>query len=83
MANFDQVVDRSGYSRFNAELPPVEILLESANKAEVTGWLDNVLAENGDGPLTIGYHLEPGYSLENCLAIHDELSKKGLVQPGR
>jgi len=63
--------------------PPVEILLESANKAEVTVWLDNVLAENGGGPLTIGYHLEPGYSLENCLAIHDELHQMGLIKKGR
>ena len=45
--------------------------------------LDQTLAENEDGPLLIGYHYEPGYSLENCLFIHDELARRGYVEKGR
>ncbi len=63
--------------------PPLNVLLEGSNKAAAVTWLDQTLAENGDGPLQIGYHFEPGYSMENCLAIHDELSDRGLIIKGR
>lgn len=53
--------------------PPVELLLEGADRGGVVAWLENVLAENAGGPLHIGFHLEPGYSVENCLAIHKAL----------
>ena len=53
--------------------PPVELLLAGAARAGVVDWLERTLAENGGGPLHIGYHLEPGYSVENCLAVHEEL----------
>ncbi len=59
--------------------PPLDVLLETSTKAAAITWLDQTLLENGDGPLLIGYHFEPGYSLENCLTIHDELSKRGLI----
>jgi len=64
-------------------LPPVNLWLENASKEKVGNWLDKVLAENDNGPLMIGYHLKVGYSLENCLAIHDELVERGLVEKGR
>jgi len=63
--------------------PPVEILLKNSDRAQVIAWLNTVLAENDDGPLKIGYHLEPGYSLENCLVIHDELHQRGVIRKGR
>lgn len=59
--------------------PPHQLLLKGADKAQVLAWLDQTLKENDAGPLQIGYHLEPGYALENCLAIHDELVKRGLI----
>jgi hypothetical protein len=63
--------------------PPLEVLREGADKKVLLEWLDEVLIENGAGPLQLGYHLEPGYSFENCLVIHDELFCRGLVVKGR
>lgn len=63
--------------------PPLEILLEGADEKTLLDWLDMVLIENGSGPLHLGYHLEPGYSVDNCLFIHDELSRRGLIAAGR
>ena len=57
---------------------PVELLLAGAERAGVVDWLKRTLAENAGGPLHIGFHLEPGYSLANCLAIHEEL-RTGLT----
>ncbi len=71
-------------ARFGADFridvaPPVELLLEGVDRKGVVAWLDRTLAENGYGPLHIGFHLEPGYSVGNCLAIHDELRLRGLT----
>jgi len=65
-------------ARFGADFridlaPPIELLLEGAERAGVVDWLARTLAENGGGPLHIGFHLEPGYSVANCQSIHDEL----------
>jgi hypothetical protein len=57
--------------------PPVELLLAGADRAGVVAWLARTLAENAGGPLHIGFHLEPGYSVENCVAIHEELRLRG------
>ena len=29
------------------------------------------------------FYLEPDYDIQNCLAIHNELEKRGLITPGR
>jgi len=63
--------------------PPIELLLEGSPKNELVTWLDQTLAENGDGPLQIGFHMEPGYSLENCLAVHDHMRRLGHIFRGR
>jgi len=63
--------------------PPLEVLRESATIDEAKVWLDRSLDENSDGPLQIGFHLEPGYSLANSLAIHDLLAEYKLIQKGR
>jgi hypothetical protein len=63
--------------------PPVEILLDKAYKDRIDAWLDQVLEENDGGQLIINFHLEPGYSLENCLAIHDGLHERGLIERKR
>jgi hypothetical protein len=70
-------------ARFGADFridlaPPVELLLEGADRAGVVVWLEHTLAENGGGPLHIGFHLEPGYSVANCQSIHDELRLRGV-----
>lgn len=63
--------------------PPTDILLKGAKKNMVKQWLYTVLDENNGGDLKIAYHLETDYELENCLFIHDELQKLGLIKPGR
>ena len=70
-------------ARFGADFridlaPPVELLLEGADRSGVLDWLERTLAENAGGPLHIGFHLEPGYAVANCLAIHDELRSRLL-----
>jgi uroporphyrinogen-III decarboxylase len=68
-------------ARFGREFPihlapPAELLLKDAPRAGVEAWLERTLAENAGGPLQIAFHLEPGYSLENCLAIHEGLRRR-------
>jgi hypothetical protein len=59
--------------------PPMELMMEGVPKSEILGWLDTTLAENNGGPLQIAYHAEPDYEMRNCLAMHDELEKRGLI----
>jgi len=59
--------------------PPLEILREGVSESEVLRWLDKTLAENHGGPLQIAYHIEPDYELRNCLIIHEELERRGLI----
>ena len=63
--------------------PPFEVLLLGVTQSETIAWLDKTLSENQGGPLQIAYHLEPDYDIQNCLAIHNELEKRGLISPGR
>jgi len=58
--------------------PPMELLLEGVSPSEILKWLDTTLSENREGPLQIAYHIEPDYDTRNCLAIHEELEKRGL-----
>ena len=34
-------------------------------------------------PLQIAYHMEPDYRESNCLIMHDELEKRGLIVNSR
>jgi len=63
--------------------PPLEVLLEGVPQSEVISWVDKTLSENQGGPLQIAYHLEADYDVNNGLAIHNELVKKGLIALGR
>ena len=63
--------------------PPLEVLLEGVPQSTAMEWLDKTLTENQGGSLQIAYHLEADYDVSNCLAIHDELEKRGLINPGR
>ncbi len=63
--------------------PPVEVLLERADPKGLVFWLEKTLEENAGGPMKIVCHLEPGYSLETCLRLHDLLDEKGVVPKKR
>lgn len=63
--------------------PPVEILVEGSKTGDMEEWLERTLKENDGGRLKIAYHLEPDYNLSNCIYIHEELHKRGLVKKGR
>jgi hypothetical protein len=64
-------------------MPPIELLLEGAPAEQLSQWLEQVLAENQEGELTINYHLEPGYDAENHLFLHEMLYERKLLAPGR
>ena len=63
--------------------PPVDVLLERSAPEGIEDWLDKVLNDNAGGPLKFVHHLEPGYSLDANLRIHDLLDAKGLVPKSR
>jgi len=63
--------------------PPVEVLTGKACLEDIKTWLHKTLEENKDGNLKIEYHLEWDYNLENCLFIHEELDRSGIVPRGR
>ena len=63
--------------------PPMEMMMEGVPQSEIIGWLDKTLAENDGGPLQIAYHAEPDYDISNCLAMHDELERRGLITNSR
>jgi uroporphyrinogen-III decarboxylase len=63
--------------------PAVEILMKGSSKEKVKEWLYRILEENNNGPLKIAYHLENEYDINNCLFIHEELYRLGLITQSR
>lgn len=63
--------------------PPVEVLSEGSTREDIEEWLFRTLKENDGGNLKIAYHLEPDYNLSNCLYIHEELDRLGIVKKER
>lgn len=63
--------------------PHVDCLSERAKHKDIQDWLARTLKDNDGGNLKIEYHLESDYNLENCMYIHDELDRLGLVKKGR
>jgi len=59
--------------------PPMEHLMKGVPQSRILEWLNKTLEDNDKGPLQIAYHLEPDYEIDNCLAIHNELERRGLV----
>jgi len=59
--------------------PPVEVLIKGSSREDISNWLRKTLEDNQDGNLKIEYHLESDYNLENCLYIHYELDRLGVV----
>jgi len=75
--------DRMGRQFEINVFPPVEVLREGAKTEDIRQWLYRTLDDNDGGNLKIEYHLEPDYNLKNCLFIHEELDRLGLVKKGR
>jgi hypothetical protein len=63
--------------------PPMEYLMQGVPKSEILAWLNTTITENRGGPIQIAYHVEPDYDINNCLLIHDELGKRGLISNNR
>lgn len=59
--------------------PPMELMMNNAPRSQILEWLNLTIEENQGGPLQIAYHIEPDYEVANCLAMHDELEKMGLI----
>jgi len=59
--------------------PPMEMMMEGVPQSAILSWLDVTLQENEGGPLQIAYHIERDYEISNCLSMHDELEKRGLI----
>ena len=75
--------DRMGREFEINVFPPMEVLRELSRKEDIEKWLNQTLEDNDGGNLKIEYHLEPDYKLENCLFIHEELDRRGLVKKER
>jgi len=63
--------------------PPMEFMMQGASQSKILDWLNVTIGENQGGPLQIAYHMEPDYEVENCLAMHDELERSGLISNRR
>jgi hypothetical protein len=61
----------------------MEMMMESVPQSEILEWLNRTLTENEGGPLQIAYHIEPDYEISNCLAMHEELERRGLITNSR
>jgi hypothetical protein len=59
--------------------PPMEYLMANSPQNQILEWLNKTLDENNGGPLQIAYHIEPDYEVNNCLIMHDELERRGLI----
>lgn len=59
--------------------PPMEMMMQGIPRSDILGWLNKTLSENDDGPLQIAYHMEADYEIGNCLALHDELERRGYI----
>ena len=59
--------------------PPMECMMKGVPQSKILEWLNKTLEDNDNGPMQIAYHLEPDYEIENCLVIHDELERRGLM----
>ncbi|MBR9998774.1 MAG: hypothetical protein KFF73_07375 [Cyclobacteriaceae bacterium] len=59
--------------------PPLKLMLYDATERDILSWLDQILEENRDGPLKLELHIEPDYSIGNCLLIYNKLKNRGLI----
>ena len=78
-----RIRDLMGHDFMIHVAPPMEFLMENVKQSQILGWLDKTLSDNQNGPLQIAYHMEPDYDISNCLVIHEELEKRGLIKNER
>ena len=81
--NLKAIRDKMGREFEINVFPLVDVLGEGSRKEDIRDWLSRTLSDNEGGNLKIEYHLEPDYNLDNCLFIHEELDRRGLVNKGR
>lgn len=65
------------------EIAPDAQLCCFGKPEEMKQFIDQSVAENGDGPLAIRYHFDQGYPQANCEALHERLIELGLIKRGR
>jgi uroporphyrinogen-III decarboxylase len=63
--------------------PPVDTLVKGARSEDIEAWLNRIIKDNDGGNLKIEYHLESDYNQDNCLFLHEELDRRGIVKKGR
>jgi hypothetical protein len=59
--------------------PPMELFMAGVPQKEIVDWLDKTLLDNQGGPMQIAYHMESDYEIGNCLVLHEELERRGLI----
>jgi hypothetical protein len=59
--------------------PPLKLMLNDATERAILSWIDQILEENREGPLKLALHIEPDYSIGNCLLIYNELKNRQLI----
>jgi len=55
-------------------IAPLVSQLQAAEPEPLLEWAETVISQNDDAPLTIGYHLEDGYQVENILRLHEMIN---------
>ena len=68
---------------FRIEIAPLAHALSDGGPEAAARFVDQCIEENGEGPLKIVYHMEPGYPQANCAALHERLIDRGAIQRGR
>ncbi len=58
---------------FPISIAPLVDDLRADTSDSLRAWVDQVLEENEEGPLTIVYHLEPGYPIDHLCRLHERV----------
>jgi hypothetical protein len=58
---------------FPISIAPLVDDLRADTSDSLRAWVDQVLEENEEGPLTIVYHLEPGYPIDPLRRLHERV----------
>ncbi len=51
--------------------------LRGTSPEGLLAWADRVLRENAGGPLTVVYHLEPGFATDSLRRLHQRVRAEG------
>lgn len=64
---------------FHISIAPMPANMSSRNNKAILIWARMILQANKGGPLTIIYHLEPGYNLETLYCLQDMIENEYAV----